>query len=137
MNLFKMNYNKLFNLKQLNFNLVIYGTIIFLGIVCLISFYIEVYQIDEFYGIYENNKLNVKISEKLSENIHDIDYIEFKNEKIKIKNIEFINYEIVDNSIFENIELEIDKKFLDNEIGKVKFYYGKQKLIKYIFDLFE
>lgn len=137
MNIFKMNYNKLFNLKILNFNILIYIVLIILAILFIISFQIEVYQIDEFYGIYENNKLNVKINEKLSENIHNIDFIIFKNEKHKIKNINFISYEIIENSIFENIEIELDKSFLNNEIGKVKFYYGKQKLIKCILELFE
>lgn len=137
MNLFEMNYNKLFNLKQSNFHILVYAIIIFLGIIILLSLYVEVYQINEFYGIYENNQLNVKINEKLSENIYSVDYIEFKNEMLKIKDITFIDYEIVDNNIFSIVELEIDKKMKNNEIGKVKFYYEKEKLIKYIFDLFE
>lgn len=137
MNLFEMNYNKLFNLKQSNFHILVYAIIIFLGIIILLSLYVEVYQINEFYGIYENNQLNVKINEKLSENIYSVDYIEFKNEMLKIKDITFIDYEIVDNNIFSIVEIEIDKKMKNNEIGKVKFYYEKEKLIKYIFDLFE
>lgn len=136
MNLFNLNYNKLQNLKQIEFNIFIYLIIIVLGILIILAFNIEVYKINEYYGIYENDKLNVKINNKLSENIKNIEYIVFKSEKSNIKKVSFLNYEIVDNNILENVEIELDNEFSNNEIGLVKFYYGKQKLIKYIFELF-
>lgn len=136
MNLFNINYDKLSNLKQINFKVLILIVIFSLFVLIFISFKIDIYNIGEFYGIYKNNKLNVQIDRKLSENIHNVDYIIFKKEKILIKNIDFINYEVIDNNIVENIELKLDKGLFDNEVGIVKFYYGKQKLINYILELF-
>ena len=49
----------------------------------------------------------------------------------------FGTYRIVDDNIFEEVNLIVDRYVYENEVGKVTILYDKQKIIKYILDLFK
>lgn len=137
MDLFKINYNKLSNLRQLNFNILIIIVMLLFMILIFVSLNIEVYKTFECMGIYSNNTLKIKINSKLSDNLKNAEYSFFQNQKLNFQIVNFGSYELIDNTIFQEIDLSVDKKFYDNEIGLVEFYYQKQKLLIYIFDLFK
>jgi len=137
MEYFQVNYSKLLNLKQINFYklIIIIFCIFILIIVCSLN--IKVFQKVECYGIFKDNILNININSKLSDKIKSSKYIIFNDKKIYFKINKYGNYELLNDEIYQDIELSTDKKFYDNEIGIVKFYYGKKSVFKYILDLFK
>lgn len=137
MELFKTNYNKLSNLRQLKFNVIVIIVILLFVMLIFLALNIEVYKKFECMGIYSNNTLKITINSELSDNLKNAEYIIFQNKKLIFQIVNFGNYEVIDNTIFQEIDLSVDEKFYDNEIGLVEFYYQKQKLLFYIFDLFK
>ena len=137
MELFKINYNKLSNLRQLKFNLIVIIVILLFVMLIFLALNIEVYKKFECMGIYSNNTLKITINSELSDNLKNAEYIIFQNKKLIFQIVNFGNYEVIDNTIFQEIDLSVDEKFYDNEIGLVEFYYQKQKLLFYIFELFK
>jgi len=137
MELFKINYNKLSNLRQLKFNVIVIIVILLFVMLIFLSLNIEVYKKFECMGIYSNNTLKITINSELSDNLKNAEYIIFQNKKLIFQIVNFGNYEVIDNTTFQEIDLSVDEKFYDNEIGLVEFYYQKQKLLFYIFELFK
>ena len=137
MDYFKINYNRMLNLRQKNFYVLIVIIIILCVIIIIASLNIKIDQREECYGIFNNNILKVKINSKLSDKIKSSKYIIFNNTKTNFKINKYDSYEIINNEIYQDIELLVDKKFYDNEIGMVKFYYGKKSIFYYFLDLFK
>jgi len=137
MDYFKINYNKLENMPQIKFYKIIFIFLSLLIILFIMSFYIKVDKKLECYGIINNNVLKIKINNELSDSFKSLEYIIFNDKKIKFKINNYGNYEIINNEIYQEIELIVDEKFYDNEIGLVEFYYDKKILFKYILDLFK
>lgn len=137
MDYFKINYNKLENLYQINFYKLVFVIFIFLIILFVMTFFIKVDKKWECYGIINDNILKIKINNELSDSLKSLEYIRFNDKNINFKINSFGNYEIVNNEIYQEIELIIDEKFYDNEIGLVEFYYDRGILFKYILDLFK
>ena len=137
MDYFKINYNKLQNLSQINFYKIIFLIFILLIILFILSFKINISKRYEFYGIYKENLLNIKIEKTLSGKLKNSKYILFNDIKTNFKINDYGDYEIINNDIYQEIELIVDEKFYDNEIGLVEFYCDKKILFKYILDLFK
>lgn len=136
MDYFKINYDKLQNMPQINYyRIVIIISLLFISLI-IVSSFVKIYQKDICYGIYNNNILKLKINSELSDNIKKSEYITFNNEKTKFKIQNYGDYEIIDNFIFQEIYLIIDDKFYHNEVGKVELYYDRQSILKIILDLF-
>lgn len=137
MQYFKINYNKLENLPQINYYKFISIVISIIIILIVIASQKSAYHTFSTYGIYKDNVLHIKINSKLSDAVKNNEYISFKDINTECIKILYDEYEIVDNEIYQDISITLDKKFIDNEIGLVKFYYHKQNLLVYIFELFK
>jgi len=137
MEYFRINYNKLQNLSQKKYYIVI--IIVFLSLLLLISIscVIDTYEKFSVYGVYNNNILKIKINNKLSDTLKNNQYIKFNEQKTTYKILSFGEYEIIDNEIYQEVNLAIDDNFINNEVGLVELYYDKKKIIKYILELFK
>jgi len=137
MSYFKINYDKLKNLNQTKYHIFIGILISIILLIILISFFININKKLTFYGICNDNILTLKINSKLSDNFKNNSHIKFNNKKLKYTILNYGKYEIIDNEIYQEINLTIENKLIDNEVGKVELYYNKEKLIKFIFKLFK
>lgn len=137
MDYFKVNYNKLQNLPQLS-----YFKIITLIIAIFVFFFIlsnKLYIQNKYscYGIYSNNSFFININEKLSDKLQENEFVYLKNKKTKFEIGSYGEYKIIDNEVYQDIELIVDGKFYDNEVLLMEFYYDKISILKYILDLFK
>jgi len=137
MSYFKINYDKLKNLNQTKYHIFIGILISIILLIILISFFININKKITLYGICNDNILTLKINSKLSDNFKNNSHIKFNNKKLKYTILNYGKYEIIDNEIYQEINLTIENKLIDNEVGKVELYYNKEKLIKFIFKLFK
>ena len=137
MNFFKINYNKLENMKEIKFYKLILIIIIIFIVLIVISLKIEISKKFQCYGLYYDNILSLKINSELSDKLKKSEYIIFKNQKNNFEIKEYGNYEILNNEVYQEINLIVDNKFYDNEVGLVEFYYDKKSVFKYILDLFK
>ena len=137
MDYFKINYNKLENLRQINYYKFIIGMLIIIFVLFILGLKINTYHKLQTYGIYSNNSLQIKIESRLSDEMKNSEYIVFNDKKTKFKIFEYGNYEIINNNIYQEITIIMDEKFYNNEIGLVEFYYGKESIFNYILDLFK
>ena len=136
MDYFRVNYKKLERLPQYNYWIFIVIIIIIFIIFIVIAFKVTINKSETFYGVYTDNILKFKIQIELSDKLKNNKNITFNNQNVSYEIIGFEDYEIIDNKIYQVVDLKIDKDFYQNEVGKVKLYYGKEKLIAYIFELF-
>lgn len=137
MEYFKINYDRLENLKQKKFYIFVMLIVIILLTLLIIACFIKIPSKVKFSGIYYDNILTIKINTKLSDDLKNNKYIIFNDQKTKYKIESYQETEIIDNEIYQEINLTIEKKFKNNEVGIVELHYDKQKLIEYIFDLFK
>ena len=137
MNYFKINYNKLENLPQIKFHRFILLLLLIIMSVIMSSYFINTYHTLSTYGYYKDNEVHIKINNKLSDAVKNSEYITFNNVNTTSLDTVLEDYEIIDNEIYQNIKITLDKKFLDNEIGLLKIHYRKQKLLFYILELFK
>ena len=137
MEYFRINYSKLQNLSQIKFFKII------LCIICLLITLIilanKIYIQNKFtsYGIYNNGLFLININVKLSDDLKKNDYIYLNDELVKFKINGFGENKIVNNEVYQDIELIIDKEFYDNEVLLIEFYYNKTSILKYVLDLFK
>lgn len=137
MNYFQVNYYRLRNLSQKHLFAIII-LIIIIGIFILgFSYFKVVSRKYNCYGIYQNNLLNIKVIQDKIDIFKDNKKLIFNNKDVKYKINNMGGYELIDNKIYQNIYLTIDGDVYDNEVGEVEIYYRKEKLIKFIFELFK
>lgn len=137
MNYFQVNYYRLRNLSQKHLFAIII-LIIIIGIFILgFSYFKVVSRKYNCYGIYQNNLLNIKVMQDKIDIFKDNKKLIFNNKDVKYKINNMGEYELIDNKIYQNIYLTIDGDVYDNEVGEVEIYYRKEKLIKFIFELFK
>ena len=137
MNYFQVNYYRLRNLSQKHLFAIII-LIIIIGIFILgFSYFKVVSRKYNCYGIYQNNLLNIKVMQDKIDIFKDNKELMFNNHKVAYKIQNMGEYELIDNKIYQNIYLTIDGDVYDNEVGEVEIYYRKEKLIKFIFELFK
>lgn len=137
MKYFKVNYDQLLNLKQINYFKYILFIIFLVSSLILFSHLVKISTKIECPAYYQNSKLILKINTNLSDNFRKNKYIYFNNTKVKYQIIEYQNYEIIENNIYQEMILTVDKEFVENEVGIVKLHYNSMPLIKYIFELFK
>lgn len=137
MEYFKINYHRLQNLSQVSFYKIIFVFLSSLALLLILSCFISAYHKISFPGFYNDNILRIKVNNKLSDKLKENQYIEFNNKKTSYKIVEFGEYEIIDEEIYQEIALTIDETFIDNEVGIVELYYDKEKIIKHILELFK
>lgn len=137
MKYFRCNYHKLEHLKQVNYwifiNVIFVISILFIIIAACTPMSLKI----NCYGIYKDNILTIKINSKLSDKLKNVQYITFKNQKIQYYIDAFKEYEFIGDDIYQVVNLAIDGKFLDNEVGKVTIHYDKKTILRYILDLFK
>lgn len=137
MNYFQVNYYRLRNLSQKHLFAIII-LIIIIGIFILgFSYFKVVSRKYNCYGIYQNNLLNIKVMQDKIDIFKDNKKLIFNKKEVKYKINNMGEYELIDNKIYQNIYLTIDGDVYDNEVGEVEIYYRKEKLIKFIFELFK
>jgi len=136
MDYFKINYDKLENIKQIKYHIVITVVICLIVLFILISCFIKINKKITLYGICNDNILKIKINTKLSDNIKNSDHLNFNKKKLKYKIGSYGDYEIIDNEIYQEINLSIEN-VMNDEVGKIEVYSKEEKLIKFIFDLFK
>ena len=137
MDYFRINYKKLENLHQIHYFVFVGIIFILFTILLLISYFKYTYKLETFYGMYSDNVLKFKINTKLSDILKNNKKIIFNDKEVSYKLVSFEDYEIIDNEVYQTVKLELDGWFLNNEVGLIKLYYDKQKIITYIFDLFK
>ena len=137
MNYFQVNYYRLRNLSQKHLFAIII-LIIIIGIFILgFSYFKVVSRKYNCYGIYQNKLLNIKVMQDKIDIFKDNKKLIFNKKEVKYKIKNMGEYELIDNKIYQNIYLTIDGDVYDNEVGEVEIYYRKEKLIKFIFELFK
>lgn len=137
MDYFRINYKKLEHLHQINYFVFVCIVFVLLIVLIVIACTNYTYREETFYGIYSDNILKLKTNIKLSDKLKNNKKIIFNNKEVSYKVVGFEDYEIIDNEIFQTVDLELDGEFLNSEVGKVKLYYDKKKIIAYIFELFK
>lgn len=137
MDYYKINYEKLQRLYQIKFIIIVIFIIFLFIILALYSLTFKIDKVISCYGIAEDNKLKIKIESELSDTLKNGNKLSFNGTFTTYWISEFSSYDIVDNIVFEEVYLTVDKKFYDNEVGIVELHYGKQKLLTYILELFE
>lgn len=137
MKYFDINYDRLKKLKQTNFFNIIIIIIILIISLLLFSCFKYINKKISCYGIFNNNVLTIQINSDLSDIIKNGSTLFINNEEITYKILNFEEYQIIENNVLQTINLTIDKKLYQNEINKITFYYDKEKLIKFIFELFK
>lgn len=137
MDYFKVNYDKLKNLEQKNYYIIIVFSLFILLYVSFLALFIKVKKNITYYGIINDGVLNLKINSELSDKIKKGNTLKFKDTMMSYTVLSFNEYDIIDNIIYESISLKLDGNFYNNEVGKVTIYYDDEKLCKYIFDLFK
>ena len=134
--IYKMNYDKLKNLKESKLYLIL---IIFLIIVLSLLILASIYQIPKVitsFGIYEDGVLKIEINTKLSDKIKNNNTLEFNGTKTQYQIKDYGEYRLVDNEIYQELDLIIDRNFYSHETGIVEFY-DEEKIINYIWTLFK
>lgn len=137
MDYYKINYEKLQRLYQIKFIIIVVFIIFLFIILALYSLTFKIDKVISCYGVVEDNKLKIKIESELSDTLKNGNKLSFNGTFTTYWISEFSSYDIVDNVVFEEVYLTVDKKFYDNEVGIVELHYGKQKLLTYILELFE
>lgn len=137
MDYYQINYKKLENIHQIRYSFFIGVFILIITIIVILSFINYAYDIEEFYGIYNDNILTFKINTELSDKLKKENILSFNNKEVNYKILEFKDYEIINNEIYEIVELKIDGDFYQNEVGIIKIYFDKKRIIFHILDLFK
>lgn len=137
MNDFKINYNKLENLKQINYCYFVYFIIFLIIILIIIACKIDAYHTETFYGIYDDDVLKIKTNIELSDKIKRSSKIIFNGKEVSYEIVSFSNYEVIDNKIYQEIDLKTDGYFYQNEVGNATIKFDKEKIIKHIMKLFK
>ena len=137
MEYFKINYNKLQNLHQLKYFIVITIILVLFILLLILSFLKSIYKVETLVGIYTDNILKIKINITFSDTLKNNKYITFNDKKTKYEIIGFEDYEIIDNEVYQIVDLKVDGDFYQNEVGIVKLYYDREKIITYVLDLFK
>ena len=131
MNYYKVNYEKLKNINEINYFLF---TIVILFVILyfiFLSFFIKVKSKIECFGIISDNILKINLNSKLSDKIKN-SKIKFKDTYITYEIENYGEYEIIDNEVYQIINLKVDANFYDNEVGLVTIYYNEISLWEYI-----
>lgn len=137
MDYFKINYNKLENIPEIKYYKIIILIVLLFIFLILLASKVEIFEKFESYGIYSNNTLTVKINSKLSDNLKKSEYIIFNDLKFELNILEYGNYEIIDNDVYQEIKIYVDGNFYDNEVGIIEFYYNKENALRFIWNLFK
>ncbi len=137
MDYLKINYQKLLHLK-IPRNIFI--DLLFVLLIILFLIYTNTHFITKkmtCYGIYDGLVLKVVANEALSDALSDNKILYFNNQKLNYEIDEYGEYEIENEVIYQQIDLNIDKELYDNEIGVVTLYCDKEKIITFILKLFK
>ena len=137
MKYYQINYDKLKKLKQINYFIVIFIIILLISFLIILSGLISINKKITCYGIMNNGLLTIEIENSLSDKIKANNTLKFNDQKMSYQVISYGDYRIVDNVIIQSVNLAVDEDVFDNEVGEVNIYYGKQKIIAYILDLFK
>ena len=137
MNYFKINYDKLKHLKIKKLFVLVLIFILFIISFLIFGSLQEVTKKIVSYGIYDGEVLKLKVNNMLSDILKNNNTIYFKGQKTKYKISYFGNYEVIDNLVYQEVYLTIAGDFYPNEVGEVVLYYDKEKLNKYILELFK
>ncbi len=137
MNYFKINYNRLENLPQINFYKFVFSVIVIFIIMIFISYVMNTYKTINLYGYYNDGILHIKINNILSDKIKSEDHLYFNNQKTFYEVSSFGEYEIINNEIYQAVNLKLKDNFINNEVGVVKIKYDKKRILNYILDLFK
>ena len=137
MDYFKVNYDKLRNLKETKYYLLII-IIIILFLICLVaSCFIRVSKMVTCYGVINDGVLKIVIDNRLSDTLKNNNTLKFNNTYLNYEILKYGNYEVVNGNFIIEVALKVDGVHYENEIGNVTIYYDGQRLCKYILELFK
>ncbi len=137
MDYLKVNYYKLLHLKVKKHSLLI---LLLLTILIFSIWYLNTHYITkriESYGVYDGLVLKLVADKTLSEAITKGSKLSFKDKVVNYEVSEYGPYEMVNNTLYQEIDLILDDDYVDNEAGEVVVYYGKIKIITFILELFK
>ena len=126
-----ISFYYLLNLKYNKFYIMY--IILFIALILLIvASNIEVFDEYNTYGISLDNNLLIDVPINNSDSVNKGNYLMINNLKYNYKIINISQVQISNMINYQTFELKIDKKFKNNELVKVTFYYKKEKMIKKI-----
>lgn len=137
MDYLKINYQKLLHLKIPRY---VFLDILFVLLIIFLVIYSCTHYITKkitCYGIYDGLVLKVMANETLSDALSANKTLYFNKEKLNYEIDEYGEYEIINEIIYQQIDLNIDKELYDNEAGTITLYYDKEKIITFILKLFK
>ncbi len=137
MDYLKINYYKLQHLKIKKYNLLIF---LIIGLIIFSFIYINQKEIPkriESYGVYDGLVLKIIADKSLSEAITKNNSLTFKGKKVNYEIAEFGEYEMLNNTLYQEIDLIIDKDYNPNETGEVIVYFDQVKIRTFILELFK
>lgn len=137
MDYLKINYQKLLHLKIPRY---VFLDVLFVLLIIFLVIYSCTHYITKkitCYGIYDGLVLKVMANETLSDALSANKTLYFNKEKLNYEIDEYGEYEIINEIIYQQIDLNIDKELYDNEAGTITLYYDKEKIITFILKLFK
>ncbi len=137
MNYLKINYQKLLHLKIPR---GIFLDLLFALLIIFLIIYSNTHYITKkitCYGVYDGLVLSIMANGTLSDALSENRTLYFNKQKVNYEIDEYGEYEVIDEVIYQQIDLNLDKELYDNEAGLVTLYYGKEKIITFILKLFK
>lgn len=129
-----MNYYKLRHIKYKN-NVISVILLVIIFIILLLLIIIKGYSSFITYASYTENYFIVPVKLKNSDIIKDSTMLKLDDKLYKF-NIESVSELYVENyTNYQDYQISINKKYKNNEVKKITFYYKKERMIKKILKL--
>lgn len=126
------NHLSLLNIKYKQYITVLLLPIIFI-ILLVLSLTITSSDKIKVNYIYNNNLYTITVPIENSDNVINADYLLLNNTKYSF-NVHSIENDIVNN--IQIMEIEVNSKKIDNQVGTIIFSFNQEKIIKKIIKLF-
>ena len=127
-----MNYDYIKNIKPIkNYFIIIIFLII--SVIIILLFFTRCYDTYQTYATYDGKSLNVSVQINSSDIIKKAHYFKHNSMVIKYKIDKVSDLLLKDNENYQIYVLKIDKGyFKENEVGKIVFYFKRERIIKKI-----
>lgn len=137
MEYFKVNYDLLSKLKQINFNWFIIMILILVSVLLYVGSTIKYDRCIDTVGYVSDEYLILKIDIELSDKLINGKYLKLNDHKYQYSIVSYGEYEIINNQIYQDVYITISDTLINNYVGNVSIYYESKNILKYIYELFK
>lgn len=137
MNYYNIDYYKLSHIKIINYFVFIIILIIAFIIFWIFGNFITINKSIINYGIIQDDVLKIKIEKGLSDTYMQNNELIFNNKIYEYDSMNFSDIEVINDNVYQTINLNLKGAKINGEFGVVKLNYEKIKLNKYILELFK